>query len=159
VNAALWVLAAALVAVGTVGVILPVLPGAWLVFAGLAVGAWIDGFVYVGPWTLAALGLLALASAGVDLAASALGARRAGAHPRAIVGAAVGAVAGLFFGLVGVVLGPFIGAVLGEISAQSSLERAGQVGLATWLGMLLGGAAKLAIVLTMLGIFAIQRFL
>ena len=155
----LWIAAGALVAVGIAGVLLPVLPGAWLVFAGLALAAWIDGFAYVGPWTLAALGALALASAGVDLVASALGAQRAGAHPRAIFGAAAGALVGLFFGLPGIVLGPFAGAVLGELSARSSLERAGQVGLATWLGMLLGGAAKLAIALTMVGIFAVQRFL
>ena len=157
-SVALWVLAALLVAVGTAGVLLPVLPGAWLVFAGLVLAAWIDGFTYVGPWTLVLLGALTLLTMGVDLAASALGARRVGAHPRAIVGAALGALVGLFFGLPGILLGPFAGAVLGELSAKSSIERASQVGLATWLGMLLGGAAKLAIVLTMLGVFAIQRF-
>lgn len=155
---ALWVLAALLVAIGTAGVLLPVLPGAWLVFAGLVLAAWIDGFAYVGAWTLVLLGALALLTMGVDLAASALGARRVGAHPRAVVGAALGALVGLFFGLPGILLGPFAGAVLGELSAKSSLERASQVGLATWLGMLLGGAAKIAIVLTMLGIFAVQRF-
>lgn len=156
---ALWLVVALLVVAGVVGVVLPILPGAWLVFAGLLLGAWIDDFEQVGPWTLGVLGALALLSAAVDFAASALGARRVGAHPRAVVGAALGGVLGLFFGLPGIVLGPFVGAVAGELSVRSSLERAGQVGVATWLGLLLGGAVKLAIVMTMLGIFAVQRFL
>ncbi len=137
---------------------LPIVPGVLLVLAGLALGAWIDDFAYVGRGTLLLLALLALAAYAVDFVASALGARRVGAHPRAVVGAALGALVGLFFGLVGVVIGPFAGAVAGELSARGGLARAGRVGVATWVGMLLGGAAKLAIVVSMLLIFALQRF-
>ncbi|TMA33260.1 MAG: DUF456 domain-containing protein [Deltaproteobacteria bacterium] len=56
------------------------------------------------------------------------------------------------------VLGPFAGAVIGEFSARGSLARAGRVGVATWLGMLLGGAAKLALVISMIAVFALRRF-
>src|SRR6185369_13789469 len=48
----LWLLAAGLVLVGVVGVVVPGLPGAILVFAGLALAAWIDGFARVGLGTL-----------------------------------------------------------------------------------------------------------
>lgn len=154
----LWIVVALLVAIGIAGVVLPVLPGVLLVLAGLVLGAWIDGFAYVGRNTLILLAALALLTYAVDFVATALGARRAGAHPRAVVGAALGAFAGLFFGLPGILLGPFAGAVVGELSVRGSLERAGRVGLATWLGMLLGSAVKLALVLTMLLIFALQRF-
>lgn len=58
----LWLLSAGLMVVGVAGAVLPVLPGAALVLAGPLLGAWIDGFERVGGWTLAVLGLLAIAS-------------------------------------------------------------------------------------------------
>ena len=39
---ALWVLVIALMAAGVVGTVLPILPGAVLIFAGAVLGAWID---------------------------------------------------------------------------------------------------------------------
>lgn len=154
----LWIVVVLLVAVGIAGAVLPALPGAVLVFAGLLLGAWIDDFSYVGRGSLLVLAVMAVGTYSVDFAASALGAQRAGADKRAIIGAALGAVVGLFFGLPGILLGPFIGAVLGEYLAQRDLERAGKVGLATWLGMALGSAAKLALVLSMIVFFLFQRF-
>jgi uncharacterized protein YqgC (DUF456 family) len=156
--ALLWIGATLLVGFGVVGTVLPGLPGIPLVLTGLVVGAWIDDFHYVGRSTLMVIALLALLGTAVEFAASALGAKRAGAHRRAVVGAALGAIAGLFFALPGLLLGPFAGAVIGEFSARGSLARAGRVGVATWLGMLLGGVAKIAIVLSMIGVFAWRRF-
>src|SRR5690606_16736735 len=102
----LWTLAAALVAVGLLGLVLPALPGAVLLFGGLLLGAWIEDFAYVGQGTLIALGVLALGTFVVDFLAGAVGARRYGASNRAVAGAAIGAVVGLFFGIVGVLIGP-----------------------------------------------------
>ncbi len=48
---------------------------------------------------------------------------------------------------------PLIGAAVGEFIARQDLLRAGQVGVATWLGMLVGTVVKLAIVAMMIGIF------
>ncbi|MFN7136357.1 MAG: hypothetical protein ACK4MU_02380, partial [Thermomonas sp.] len=59
----LYLLAAVLVLAGLAGTLLPVLPGAPLVFAGLLLAAWADGFQHVGPWPLLALGGLALIAA------------------------------------------------------------------------------------------------
>jgi len=75
-----------------------------------------------------------------------------------VIGAALGALIGIFFALPGLVLGPLVGAVLGELSVRGGLARAGRVGLATWLGLLLGGAAKVALVLSMIAVFAVRRF-
>ena len=158
VTVLLWILAAILVIVGLAGLFLPVLPGAALVFGGLAVAAWADDFVYVGWGLLTVLGVLALLTYPADLLASAFGAKRYGASPRAVTGAVLGAVVGIFFGLVGVLLGPFIGAVIGEFSTQRHIGRAGRAGFGATVGIVLGTAAKLAIAFTMLGIFAIARF-
>jgi uncharacterized protein YqgC (DUF456 family) len=152
-----WVLALVLACIGLVGIALPVVPGAPVLFAGLALGAWLDDFHYVSQATVAALGVMALATYGIDFIASSLGAKKFGASPRAMVGAACGAVAGLFFGLPGVILGPFIGAVLGELSAQRSLGEAGRAGLGATLGLALGAAAKLGLGISMIGIFVIAR--
>jgi uncharacterized protein len=154
-----WILVVLLVGVGILGVVVPVLPGVVLVLAGLVLGAWIDDFTLVGRGTLIALCVLAALTYAIDFVASSLGAQRAGAHRRAVVGAALGAVVGLFFGLPGILLGPFLGAAIGELSVEGSLERAGRVGFATWVGMALGGAAKLALVLSMVALFVFARFL
>lgn len=154
-DAALWVLVLLLVLAGIAGAVLPALPGAPLVFGGLLLGAWIDGFAKVGWFPLVVIGLLAALTFVVDLGATALGAKRVGASPLALVGAAVGTVAGLFFGFVGVVVGPFVGAALGEYLARRDVRQAGRVGLGTWLGIVLGSAAKIALLLAMVGVFAV----
>ena len=158
-DAALWVLALLLVLAGIAGAVLPAIPGAPLVFGGLLLGAWIDGFAKVGWFPLVLIGLLAALTFVVDVAATAFGAKRVGASPLALVGAGIGTVVGLFFGLLGVLLGPFAGAAIGEYVARRDLRQAGHVGLGTWLGILLGSAAKVALSLAMVGVFAVAWLL
>lgn len=154
----LWAVAALLVLVGLAGTVLPALPGPVLVFAGLWLAAWADGFVRVGWPTLLLLAVLTALAYLVDLAAAALGVRRFGASKRAAVGAALGTLLGLFFGLPGLVVGPFVGAVAGEIWARRALEGAGKAGAAAWIGFLVGSVVKLGIVFAMVGIFAAAMF-
>ena len=155
----LWVAAIALVVVGLAGTVLPALPGPILVFAGLLLAAWADGFARVGWPTIALLGLLTAAAYLVDLSAAAVGVRRFGVSRRAAVGAALGTLLGLFVGLPGVIIGPFAGAVIGEVSARRSLEGAGRAGVAAWTGFLLGALVKLGLVFTMVGLFLASVFL
>ncbi|CAG0994687.1 hypothetical protein MYXO_02611 [Myxococcaceae bacterium] len=150
----LWILVVLLVLAGLLGTIVPGLPGAPLVLAGLVLAGWIESFAHTTWLTWLALGLLGAASLGVDLLASVLGAQRVGASPRALVGATLGAVVGLFFGLPGLVLGPFVGAVLGEYSARRNLAQAGRAGVGTFIGLVLGAAAKAALALAMVTVFA-----
>lgn len=155
----LWVIAMALIIAGFAGLVLPALPGAPLLFAGLFVAAWADDFAYVGVKTLVALGIMAALSYVLEFAAAALGARRFGATRRAITGAAIGTVVGLFFGLPGILLGPFLGAVIGELTAQRDLRAATGSGVGAFLGLLLAIAGKLALGFAMLGLFLLVRFL
>jgi uncharacterized protein YqgC (DUF456 family) len=149
----LWILAITLVLVGFVGSFLPALPGAPVVFAGLLIGAWIDGFQKVGWVTLVVLGFLALISSGIDALSTSLGAKSLGASTEAIAGAVLGFLVGIFFGLPGLILGPFLGAFIGELLHRRDWIQAGKVGVGTWLGLVVGGAAKAAILLTMIGLF------
>jgi uncharacterized protein YqgC (DUF456 family) len=153
VTIALWILAVLLIVAGVVGTVLPALPGAILVFAGVALAAWIDDFARISGWTVVVLGVLTLIAWATDYVAAAAGAKRAGASRHAIVGAAIGTVAGIFTGLVGLVFMPLVGAAIGEFLAQKDALRAGRVGVATWLGMVVGTVVKVAIVFVMVGIF------
>jgi uncharacterized protein YqgC (DUF456 family) len=152
-TAALWILAVALIVVGVVGTVLPMLPGVILVFGGIALAAWIDGFAKISGWTVGVLGVLTVLAWIVDYVAGLLGAQRAGASRSAIVGAAIGTVLGVFTGLWGLIFMPLVGAAMGQYLDQRDALRAGKVGLATWLGMLVGAVAKVAIVFVMLGTF------
>lgn len=148
-----WALVVLLVLVGLAGTILPALPGVPLVFGGLVLAAYIGDFQTIGWKTLTILGVLTVVAMAVDFVATLLGAKRAGASKLALLGAAIGSILGIFSGLWGLLIFPFIGAVAGEYIARQQLSQAGRVGLATWLGMMLGTLAKLAIALTMIGIF------
>lgn len=150
-----WLLAVSLVLVGLAGTVVPVLPGVPLVFAGLAIAAWIDDFQRVGMLPLMFIGVLAVLSFVVDLVAAVRGARRAGASRTALIGAAIGTLAGLPFGLIGILVGPFVGAAAGQLIGGGTVEDAGRVALGTWVGFLLGTLGKLAIAAAMLAIFVI----
>ncbi|MBW8372990.1 DUF456 domain-containing protein [Stenotrophomonas sp.] len=151
-------LAVLLVLVGIAGIILPALPGIPLVFAGLLLAAWADDFAHVGWLPLTVLGLLTLASFAVDILATVVGAQRVGASRKALWGTFVGSIVGLFFMPIGLFVGPLAGALLGEYWHTRELGRSTKVGLATWLGILLGFALKLALVIAMLGLFAFAWF-
>ena len=153
IQIAYYALAAILIIGGLIGTIVPALPGVPLVFAGMLIAAWADAFRHVGALTLTLLGILCMIALLVDFVASALGARRVGASPRALWGAMAGTFAGLFFGIPGLLLGPFVGAIAGELTAGSRVDKATRVGIGTWLGLLFGTLAKIALCFTMLGIF------
>jgi len=155
----LWLLAALLVVGGLAGSVLPALPGVPLVFAGLVVGAWADDFQRVSWLTLTLLGILTIASFAIDLAATALGAKRVGATKLAVAGAMLGTLGGAFLGIPGLILGPFAGAVAGEMLSHGRMQQATRAGFATWMGLIFGTLAKLALVFAMLGVFAVAYFL
>jgi hypothetical protein len=144
---------------GLVGLALPALPGAPVLFGGLFCIAWAEDFAFIGTGTLITLAVLALLTYVVDLIAGAFGVRKFGASPRAMLGATLGAVIGLFFGFIGIVIGPFIGAGIGELSVGQGLRAAGRAGLGATIGLVIGVAAKLTLAFSMLGIFILMRLM
>jgi uncharacterized protein len=155
----LWTVGIILVAIGFAGILLPALPGTVLIFSGLLLGAWADGFTRVGIPTLVVIGVIGAASYAVDFVAAALGAKHLGASPRAMAGAAIGTVGGLFLGLPGLILGPFVGAVLGELTTHRDWRRAGRAGVAAWIGFAVGTAIKVGMAFLMIGLFLAAMFL
>ena len=155
----LFLVAAISLIAGLAGLVVPLLPGPLLIYIGLFLASWAEDFIYINWVTLLILGLLMLVAHAVDFVASALGAKRYGAGQKALIGAIIGAFLGLFFGFIGIIIGPFVGAVIGQLLEKDDLQAAGRVGVGTWIGFVFGMATKIAIGLSMIGIFVLVRFL
>ena len=149
----IWALALCCIGLGLVGTVFPALPGTPLIFIGALLIGWWQDFAIIGAPSLIVLGVLAVSSIVIDFVASSLGAKRVGASTWAIVGATIGSIIGIFFSIPGIIIGPFLGAFAGELLAQSSVHQAAKVGIGTWVGLLLGTAAKVAVAFSMIGVF------
>jgi len=152
-TALLWVVAVALVVVGLVGTVLPAIPGVPLIFIGVLIAAWTEDFQRISGITLGILAVLAVLGVAIDYVAASASAKRAGASRAGIIGAAVGTVAGIVTGFWGLLFMPLVGAAIGEFISHRDALRAGKVGVATWIGLLVGTVVKIAIAFTMIGVF------
>ena len=150
----LWLVVILLVIVGIIGAFLPVIPGIPLVFAGLLLGAWLDGFTRVTTTAMVVIGLLTLISFLVDFVASIFTVKSVRASRQAVIGTVLGGLIGIIGGVPGMIVGTVVGAVAGEIVARQSLGQATKVGVAAGLGFILAVVLKLAIALVMIAIFA-----
>ena len=155
----LWIIGAILTFTGLAGLLLPLVPGAPLLFLGLLLGAWAEGFRYIGVWTLLLLAGMAALTYVVEFVASILGVKKYGGSRRAMVGAALGGIVGIFLGIPGILFGPFVGAVMGELSLQRSLDEASRAGFGTVVGLAIGVAGKFAIGIAMIGMFLLIRLI
>jgi len=152
----LYVVSAILILAGLAGTVLPALPGLPLVFAGMLLAAWTDHFTRISGWTVGLLALLTLVSVAVDVAATAMGAKRVGAGKLAMFGAALGTLlGGIFFNIPGLIIGPFLGAMAAELIRGRKLAHASKIGFGTWIGLAVGTALKLALAFAMLGVFVL----
>jgi len=146
-----WIVVVVIMAIGLIGTVLPIFPGAIVIL-----GAAILHRVTFGPeksigWmSLAVLVGLTLVSYALDLVGSWYGAKRFGATRWGLVGAIAGAIVGLFFGLPGLLLGPIVGAFAGEILGGKRLIAAGRASWGALLGNVAGTLAKLLIALAMI---------
>ncbi|MCL2669494.1 MAG: DUF456 domain-containing protein [Syntrophaceae bacterium] len=150
---AFWIIAVLLILAGVAGTVLPALPGAPLIFGGVLLAAWINDFQQISLPTVVLMAILAGFAILIDYVAAAMFAKRAGASRQGILGAAIGTLIGLFSGLWGVLFMPLIGAAIGEFIAHQNILRVSRVGVATWLGLIIAAAVKLAVAFTMVGIF------
>lgn len=154
-----WGIALMLIVTGMIGIVVPLIPGTLLIFAGLWLLAWCDGFLHVGSGTLWLLAVLAVLAWVVDHVAALLGVQRVGASTLSIVGALIGSVLGLFGGLPGLLLGPVIGAMAGEWMAVRDHVQTARVGAAAGLSFIVAMALKLGLAFAMLGVFALRWWL
>lgn len=147
-------------ALGIIGTVMPLLPGAILIWLSVLAWAWADGFEHVGWPTLVVLALLTLLAALSDMLLAGFGARRGGASWRGLLFGGIGAVAGLF---IANLPGALIGAVIGMLAWETyrhhgDLRAAGRSSGGLLCGYLLSMAFKFTLGVIMLVIFASQAF-
>jgi uncharacterized protein YqgC (DUF456 family) len=150
-----WLISTLLILTGLVGLVAPLLPGTILIFAGVAFAAWAEDFSRISGLTVGFLAFLTALAWILEYVAGLLGAKAAGASRAALVGAAVGTVLGVVSGFWGLLFFPLVGAFAGEFYARGNALGAGRVSLATWVGILVGTIAKVAIGFMMVGIFLV----
>lgn len=151
-----WLVAILLMAVGLIGTLLPVVPGALLILAAAVIHQIMLGTEKsLGWWNVGALALLALLSYALEFGAGYFGAKRFGATKWGAFGATIGAIGGLFFPFPGLIVGPIVGAIAGELVAGKRLVSAGRAGWGTLLGNLAGMLGKLTIALVMVSWFLV----
>ena len=144
----LAVLGTALVLVGFVGSILPIIPGPPISWAGLLLLKWTDfvndhGAAYENAlWILLFFVVLVTI---LDYVVPIMGTKKYGGSKRGVWGATIGVVVGLFFGPLGIIIGPFLGAYIGEITTGKKDRDALRAAWGSFMGFLLGVGLKLMV--------------
>jgi uncharacterized protein YqgC (DUF456 family) len=148
----------AIILVGLVGTVVPVLPGVGLIFGGILLHALYFGIDEVGMTTLIALGVVAVLSVAFDFLASAYGASRFGSTKWGVWGSVVGGILGIILlNLPGLILGVFLGAVAGEmIFAKRDMHQSLRVGWGSVLGFFAGSILKFILGLLMIIVFLVK---
>ncbi len=151
-------LVALMILAGFIGIILPGLPGAGLMFLGMFLSAWYFGWETIGVAPLVILGILAVVTIVLDYFTAAYGAKKYGGSKYAAWGAFLGGLAGLvLLNLPGLLIGLFGGAVAGEMFyAKKGLDASLEAGKGAVVGFLVGTGMKLLIGLLMIGFFLWQ---
>jgi Uncharacterized protein conserved in bacteria len=145
-----WLIAIVLMAIGLIGTVLPLVPGAVVILAAAILHQLMVGpGKSLGWWNIAGLTALMLCSYALEFGSGYFGAKRFGATKWGAIGATIGTVVGLFYPFPGLLVGPLLGAIAGELIAGKRLVSAGRAGWGTVLGNLAGILGKLVIALAM----------
>jgi len=153
------VIASILFVLGLAGTLLPVLPGAPLIWLGMFIyGFWVD-FQGLSWQFFLGQGLLVVVILAADYVASALGAKKYGGSPAAIWGSVAGGIIGIMaFGPLGLIIGVFLGALVPELATGKSLAGALATGWGTIIGLVTGTIIKLGVEAAMIIWFLVLIF-
>lgn len=156
-----------LILVGLIGAVIPVVPGALLIWFGILAWAIGERFQRIDVFTLIVLGVLALAATFSEYWLRPLAQTRAGFGWKQILAAFVGGIVGGILLSEIPVLGTLFGAAIGSVIGTSALtywERknfgeAVRAGKAYLVGCALSSFVEVLIALLMLAIFVWRAFL
>ena len=152
--------------VGLVGAVLPLLPGAPLIWLGAFLWAWADGFTRVGWLPLLVMACLAMLCWASDILMTTITMRLAGGGwsgvGGAIVGGLLGALVGLVLGIIGTVPATILGAVAGiltvEYRSKHNWRLAARAAAGYIAGYLISSVLQLGLVLLMIAVFLYSAF-
>ncbi|MBF7084110.1 DUF456 family protein [Desulfallas sp. Bu1-1] len=131
---------------GLAGSVLPVLPGAILIWAGMLVYGILTKFTTLNTFFFIGQALAVSLVYAVDYLVGMVGVKKFGGSRNAVYGSFAGAILGIIImGPAGIIFGPFIGAIVGELLNKQKLNIAVRSGIGTLVGLLGGTLVKLVI--------------
>ncbi len=153
VDILVYLLTAALILIGLIGVVVPLLPGTTLILAGMVIHKLLI------PNSISGVGLALITlvwgiSVLADFAGVLIGTRLAGGTRWGMAGAGFGALVGLWFSVPALILGTLAGAVMAEkVMAGRPDQQALRAGVGAAAGFLLSTLARLACAVLMIIVF------
>lgn len=142
----LTIIGAALLILGIIGCVVPVIPGPILSFLALIVISIPGHFQLYHPVWLIVLAAAAILSQVLDNIFPVLSSKQAGAGKAGIWGSVIGMIAGtILFPPLGVFIGAFLGALAGEMVFNKENEQPLKAALGVFTGTLLGILIKLTV--------------
>ncbi len=161
-----WVLFVVM-CVGIIGAFLPAIPGPTLILVAIAIwGVAVQNFAVIA-WPLAVAIIILLFGIAIDLLASQLGAKKAGASQWGQIGAIVGMICGFLgllptlpFGgpLLGLLLGPLIGAIVGELLYTKDLQKSIKAGVGIVVGSVVGNVIQGILAIVPVVVFLVTTY-
>lgn len=142
---------------GMAGIILPILPGTILIFAGALIYAIFTNFEKITVNLTIILGILTLLTLLTDYLSSSLGAKKYGASKWGAFGAFIGGIIGIFLasttGLIPIILFPILGTILAELLSGKERKQIIKASFGTLIGFIFGSFFKIVIAIIMIGLF------
>lgn len=140
------ILCAALILLGLIGCIVPILPGPPLSWVGLLVLRYTRFGAEISSETLITTAVFAALVTLLDYLLPIWTTKKFGGTKRGIWGATIGLLLGLFiFAPVGIIVGPFLGAYIGEVSGSQKDANPWKSALGSFVGFLLGTGLKFVV--------------
>ncbi len=153
-------LAAIVMAFGTLAAVLPLVPGPALVWFSAVIYAIMTGFADMGPVPLIILTLLMILGSTTNLWMSLLGVKATGGSMWGVFGGMIGMVIGLLLLFpIGALIGAVVGALGVELLRTGDLRKALKIGGGTAGGYILGVVAEFLIALLMDIVFVVSLVL
>jgi len=151
-----WIVVIALFALGMIGAVMPVLPGALAIYAAFFAYGLFISFEPFGVWFWIIETLILAVLHLADYVVSAWGVKKYGGSKLSVWGSTIGVLLGPFvIPAFGLIIGPFLGAVLGELLSGSPLDKSLKVGWGSLVGLFSSTVAKILLQLVMIAVFVI----
>lgn len=141
-------------AVGVLGVIMPLIPGLPLVWGAAFAYAHFTGYKLITHSYLLYFGIASAVLIVLEYVFRSVGAAKMGSSKWGMFGAFVGMVVGIVIGtLPSLILGPMIGATLFEMMLGKGFFKSLKAGCGTFIAFMIGTILQLALALIMIGVF------
>ncbi len=155
-----WFVLLCLMCISGIALAMLKLPGTWIILIAAVVFSWQSGWERPATIILWILLGIAIVAEVVEIAASLVTVRRAGASTRASWGAMIGGFAGMLFlsfplpiigTIIGGIVGCFLGAAIAEMTLDRGLQQGARVGFFAAVGQVFGMVAKAGLAMVMAG--------